>query len=59
MVTTSKAEDDLLLALRRHVAHGHGEILIQIRPMPSNSSNCSVRIQQGEGDLYEVVRYNP
>ena len=56
MTTQSQAEEDLLKALRRHVAHGHGEIIVQIRPLAHRPNICSVRIQEGEGHLYEMAR---
>ena len=56
MTTQSQAEEDLLKALRRHVAHGHGEIIVQVRPLPNRPGICSVRIQEGKGNLYEMAR---
>ena len=43
----SPVEVFIIEAVRRHVAHGHGEISIQIRP-------GSVRVQEGVGSLFDL-----
>ena len=47
--TLNQQEQCAVDAMRRHVAHGHGEILIQVRP-------GSVRVQEGLGHLFETAR---
>ena len=42
-------EQTVIDSLRRHVAHGHGEIVIQVRP-------ASLRIQEGLGHVFELDR---
>jgi hypothetical protein len=49
---TSSPELELILAevgaaIARHVQHGHGEILIQIKP-------DSVRVQEGYGHIFNL-----
>ncbi len=42
-------EQTVIDSLRLHVAHGHGEIVIQVRP-------GSLRIQEGLGHVFELAR---
>ena len=40
------AEALIIASVRSHYAHGHGEIVIQIRP-------GSIRVREGKGHLFE------
>ena len=50
-VELNRDEQEIIEALRRHVEHGNGEIIIQVRP-------GSLRWREGFGHVRELPRKN-